>query len=192
MLGKHLWHLLSWGQSWPRPWLSLSKPPWSLGAQHGTNIGWNSYSLRSLGKGLKKVIVPPRQRPYRFMGRQGLGLPLLLKVSSAAALSPLRFKLKWHLSLSPLSFLLIQLVVTQMKNANKFLAESCFEVSLQYVGSIILWDSHVSSVLIIANIYWVFYSCLGTWPRILHLVFSSALWGRCHLFDRRGVWATVQ
>lgn len=156
VLSKHLWYLmLSWGQWWPCPWLSLSKPPWPLGAQHGTNIGWDSYILMSLGKGLKKSNCYYQAKTILLHGETGLGLPLLLKVSSAAALPPLRFKLKWHLSLSPLSFLLMLLVVKQMKIVNKFLAESCFEVSLQTVGSIILWDNHVSCVPIIANIYWV-------------------------------------
>ena len=70
---------------------------WSLGPRHGSNIGWKllySYVIREQAeKKKKKEIAPASQRPYCFMGRQKLGLPLTLpEVSSATALLPLRLK----------------------------------------------------------------------------------------------------
>ena len=96
---------------------------WSLGPRHGSNIGWkfvysyviNEQAEKKKIKG-KKDIAPTRQRPYCFMGRQKLGLPLTIaEVSSATALSPLRFKWKTHLSLRPLSFLLMPLMWTDVQ-----------------------------------------------------------------------------
>lgn len=136
---------------------------WSSGPRHGSNIGWKfsySYVIREQAEKKKKEIAPTSQRPYCFMGRQKLGLPLTLpEVSSATALLPLRLKWKSHLSLRPLSFLLMPLMWTQTHNASTMLAESCFQASLQSTGSIILWPSAVFWVVIMANTYWVLTLC---------------------------------
>lgn len=148
---------------------------------------WYSY-IR--GETAKKAVVPTRQRPYCLTGRKELGLPLLLlKVSTVAALPPLRFKLKWHFSLRPLSFLLILLVVTKMESTNTILAAlrwiSTPWVQLSVGQLCLLCHDNCQHVL---NVYCL----LGTWPRVLHLVFSSASGDRRHLFYRRGLGATVQ
>ena len=136
---------------------------WSLGPRHGSNIGWKflySYVIREQAEKKKERNRSYQLKTILLHGETETGSTSHITWGEFCySFVTLRFKWKSHLFLRPLSFLLMPLMWTQMHNASTMLAESCFQASLQSMGSIILWPSAVFWVVMMANTYWALTLC---------------------------------